>query len=319
MNFKIYTLFCVAVVVLMLASCGGNQDPGNTPLDENTLTITFEYKNGTPDLVQTIEKGGVITEPASPEKHGYTFEGWYYEERMKWNFEDAPMIGVTLSAKWRPIEYQIEYVNAEGPRAYYTIEEELDLTEGTRACYEFFGWFEDPELTKPITKIEVGTVGNKKVYAKVVYQPFNLELQEDDTYKITRFNDTGATKITISNEYKGKKITVVGRNAFYDCTSLKSVTLSDEITTLEYGAFGRCNKVESFNLGNGLKQICEKAFYYCAGMTEIDIPSTVEYIEKDAFKNCNFLTINCQISEIPSGWEYGWNAERPYNLLENED
>lgn len=314
LKISIFATICV-VILVFLASCSGQE----TPPEETHHTITFEYLNGTPNTTQVIEKGSVITEPKAPEKFGYSFEGWYFQDKIKWNFEDAPIKSITLNAKWRPVDYPIEYINASGPREYYTIEDEFELTEGTRNSYEFFGWYEDEALTKPITKIEVGTTGAKKIYAKVVYQPFTLELLADDTYKILRFTDTDATEITIPEEYNGKKITVVGRNAFYDFTELKNVTLSDEITTLEYGAFGRCIGVETFTFGKGLEKIGEKAFYYCAALTEIQIPSSVSIIEMDAFKKCNKLSIKCDFYEIPSGWINGWNGERPFELKETQN
>lgn len=312
---SIFATVCIMILVL-LASCNG----ADTPPEETHHTITFEYLNGESNTTQVIEKGSVITEPEKvPEKFGYSFEGWYFQDKIKWDFNDVPIKSITLNAKWRPIEYPIEYVNANGPREYYTIEDQVELTEGSRKSYEFFGWYEDEELTKPITKIDVGTTGAKKLYAKVVYQPFTLELLEDDTYKIVRFTDTDATEITIPAEYNGKKITVVGKNAFYDYTGLKSITLSDEITTLEYGAFGRCIGVETFTFGKGLTKISEKAFYYCAALTEIQIPSSVSIIEIDAFKKCNKLTIKCDFTEIPAGFINGWNGERPFELKESEN
>ena len=63
-------------------------------------------------------------------------------------------------------------------------------------------------------------------------------------------------------------LTTIGQYAFYDCTSLQTVT---------------------FEKGSRLKTIEESAFEDCTELTSIEIPASVETIEDSAFKGCSKL------------------------------
>ena len=60
--------------------------------------------------------------------------------------------------------------------------------------------------------------------------------------------------------------TIIGSEAFYNCTELGDVTLPEGVTTIEVGAFA------------------------WSGLTSIKMPSTLTTIENDAFADCNCLT-----------------------------
>ena len=82
----------------------------NTPVTENiTLTakwninkytVAFNTDGGTPvPPAQEVEYGLTATEPAAPEKTGYTFDGWYLGDE-KYDFSAAVEQNITLTAKW---------------------------------------------------------------------------------------------------------------------------------------------------------------------------------------------------------------------------
>ena len=75
-----------------------------------------------------------------------------------------------LKLYYDPIIYKIEYEPNGGkndPRnpSTYTVDDKITFQPATREGYNFQGWYEDPEFTKPITGIENRT-GDIKVYAK---------------------------------------------------------------------------------------------------------------------------------------------------------
>ena len=113
--------------------------------------------------------------------------------------------------------------------------------------------------------------------------------------------------------------------AFYGCLSIKSVTLTGNVTNVPDSAFANCRYLETISLPAGLKTIGSNAFTN-ADIEEVTIPNTVEYIGGSAFaytslkrvaipnsvKNmggsvfngCNNLTsatIGTGLSEIPYG------------------
>ena len=66
----------------------------------NKYTVTFNTDGGTPvPPAQEVEYGLTATEPAAPEKTGYTFDGWYLGDE-KYDFSAAVEQNITLTAKW---------------------------------------------------------------------------------------------------------------------------------------------------------------------------------------------------------------------------
>lgn len=76
---------------------------------------------------------------------------------------------------------------------------------------------------------------------------------------------------------------VISENAFDGCIDLRSVTLGENVTTLESDAFYNCINLSSVTLSPGLKIISDSAFLNCSALTTIRIPSTVGYIGENAF------------------------------------
>lgn len=65
-------------------------------------TVTFDSYGGTPvPPAQEVEYGLTATEPAAPEKTGYTFDGWYLDEaEAPFSFDTTITSDITLTAKW---------------------------------------------------------------------------------------------------------------------------------------------------------------------------------------------------------------------------
>lgn len=55
--------------------------------------------------------------------------------------------------------------------------------------------------------------------------------------------------------------------------------------------------------------IADKAFKDCTEITNITIPDSVTIIGKYAFNDCPNLTIYCEVSSKPSGWDRNWNND----------
>ena len=63
--------------------------------------VTFNPDNGEPAFKQNVEYEGKATEPAAPEKTGYTFDGWYLDgEEEPFDFGTTITSDITLTAKW---------------------------------------------------------------------------------------------------------------------------------------------------------------------------------------------------------------------------
>lgn len=64
--------------------------------------IVFDSNGGTEVPMDTTSSGQPITAPEEPEKHGYTFAGWYEEDTFDtlYTFDTMPSSPITLYAKW---------------------------------------------------------------------------------------------------------------------------------------------------------------------------------------------------------------------------
>ena len=103
------------------------------------------------------------------------------------------------------------------------------------------------------------------------------------------FSNSGLTSITIPNS-----VTSMGARAFYNCTSLTSVIMSNSnVTSLETYVFGSC-----------------------ANLVSLSLPATLTSIKSDAFRNTNSLTAidfagtMAQWNAITkqSNWNRGWSV-----------
>lgn len=86
--------------------------------------------------------------------------------------------------------------------------------------------------------------------------------------------DEKATTIEIPSEIEGKKVTAIGKRAFFNCSNIVSITIPDNVTT-----------------------IGEDAFTFCDSLTNISIPSSIKHIGRSAFSNCKTLN-KVNISDI---------------------
>ena len=82
----------------------------------------------------------------------------------------------------------------------------------------------------------------------------------------------------------------IPNEAFYDYSSLESVTIGNGITEIGTGAFALCSSLENVTMGNGITEIGTGAFALCSSLTNIDIPDSVTSIYDGAFSGCASLT-----------------------------
>ena len=82
----------------------------------------------------------------------------------------------------------------------------------------------------------------------------------------------------------------IGERAFYRCSSLTSITISDSVTDIGEYAFDGCSGLTSVTIPDGVTSIGDDAFRKCSGLTSITIPDSVTDIGDYAFSRCSGLT-----------------------------
>ena len=85
-------------------------------------------------------------------------------------------------------------------------------------------------------------------------------------------------------------VTYIGAYAFYNCSSLTSVTIPEGITSIEEATFDWCSGLETVNLPNSVETIGNWAFYGCISLTNLVLPNALTSIGYEAFTSCHSLT-----------------------------
>ena len=92
-------------------------------------------------------------------------------------------------------------------------------------------------------------------------------------------------------------LTSIGDAAFRLCTSLAALTLPVGLTSIGISAFSWCSSLETLNLPDGVKSIGDSAFYYCTSLAALNLPDGLTSIGNNAFSYCKSLkTLN-----LPAG------------------
>lgn len=95
----------------------------------------------------------------------------------------------------------------------------------------------------------------------------------------------------ISGDYEIKEGTVtIASYAFYECTSLESITIPNNVKSIDDGVFEGCTSLVSITISDSVISIGKCAFDSCDSLTSVTIPDSLISIGKDAFDSCNSLT-----------------------------
>ncbi len=88
----------------------------------------------------------------------------------------------------------------------------------------------------------------------------------------------------------GNSVTSIGNYAFYECSSLTSITIPESVTSIGDCAFIYCTSLTSITIPNGVTCIGSNAFSSCTSLASIIILNGVTDIGNNAFHGCTSLT-----------------------------
>jgi hypothetical protein len=109
------------------------------------------------------------------------------------------------------------------------------------------------------------------------------------TITITGYTGPGGA-VTIPDKINGLPVTSIGNSAFWNCTSLTSVTIPNSVTSIEQVAFSYCTSLTNVTIPDSVTSIGYSAFMVCMSLTSVTIPDSVINIGSQAFYWCTSLT-----------------------------
>lgn len=97
---------------------------------------------------------------------------------------------------------------------------------------------------------------------------------------LVKYNGT-AEEVTIPDG-----VIKIGKEAFGECKTLKSLTIPASVKEIIDHAFIGCEFLEQLNIVEGVKKIGWGAFLNCKSLKSVTIPASVTAIGKEAFRGC---------------------------------
>ena len=272
-----------------------------------TYTITYKADGTTVGMQSYTVENKTIAEPAVPSKTGYT---------GVWNSYTVTTGDITVNAVYYANKYTVtfDYDGATGGNATETVKATFDKAIGTlptpeKDGYVFAGWYLDD------TEINAETVwtfdGNKTLTAKWNAasdgtQGLSMSLNEDnESYTVTGMGTATDADLVIPSTYKGKPVTKIKMMAFYDNAKITSITISENIKSIEQNAFAHCENIKTVYWNATECTSCTNSiFYNCIRLTDAVIKDGVTTIPHNAFDSCRAL----ENITIPNSVTYVGNA-----------
>ena len=124
----------------------------------------------------------------------------------------------------------------------------------------------------------------------------SMKVTYTDGSEKTFYELTSIEEYTDPNKENAKEVeiydgvTTIGWGTFDGCSKLESATIPNSVTNIKNYAFRGCSKLSSITIPNSVTSIGEYSFDGCSHLTSITIPDSVTSINQGAFQNCTNLT-----------------------------
>ena len=166
----------------------------------------------------------MIGNPGNPERTGYQFDYWQYDDHEWLFFAYEAKFNLTLIAVYEPILYPITYHlgaedvdNKTNPNSYTIENESFVLVDPVRDGFVFTGWtFDEQNIPTKNVVIDKGTYG-EKVFTANWYEIGNLTYNSDNTeqdengiietfYSLSIYEDSSFLLMEVDLYFDGKLV-----------------------------------------------------------------------------------------------------------------
>lgn len=140
----------------------------------------------------------------------------------------------------------------------------------------------------------VGYIGAEKIASngngtwKVMLEKDSKESDLSDVYIKKPEDGVFYNESQITNLHIGVNVQGISDYAFYNCSTLESVTFTNALKVLGNGAFANCIRLKSCNIAvnAGIEAIGKDAFYNCRALTSFTVPIGLIALGDSCFENC---------------------------------
>ena len=144
---------------------------------------------------------------------------------------------------------------------------------------------------------------------------FEVTLDYDNkTAELLKYNGS-ATELAIPSsvtlEGVAYSVTSIGESCFYQCESIKSISIPESVKSIGTWCFGNCSALESIAIPESVTTLEASCFSFCTALKSITIPESVITLEASCFDCCSALqsiTIPKSVTSIGNGCFVGCSA-----------
>ena len=167
---------------------------------------------------------------------------------------------------------------------------EFKIKEGTTVIAD--GAFNDDEVNITSVYIPESVKGIPEGIFRLFCYLKSIDVNQNNKYYTSDngvlFNKTKTVLITYPQGAENESYSIpkgvkrIGEYAFSGCSHLSNIIISDEVTSIGYGAFYSC-EISSITIPDSVTHIGELAFSGCHNLNNIDMSSNIESVGTGAF------------------------------------
>lgn len=132
---------------------------------------------------------------------------------------------------------------------------------------------------------------------------YTIDFTEGVTATIIGFNLDYSGALTITNTLGGLTVTRIDFAAFYGCTGITSVSISDSITSIDEWAFGYCIGMTNVWIGRCVADLHRYSFVDCSSLVSIHVDplnSSFNSVNGVVFNKAQTVLLSCPAGKVGS-------------------